>query len=303
MGILPKMLTRVFDLEDMSPDELVDEEPRYGILGKIIDVSVGEIVPSPSQPRKHFSTAELTSLAKSISQDGIISPLMVRRTGGHFELISGERRLRAAKLAGLRSVPCILVQSSDEKSQVIGLIENLQRSDLDFFEQAEAFSALIGKFSLTQESLAIRLGMSQSAVANKLRLLRLDKEEREMILSSGLSERHARALLKVTDKQLRAEILDKTVQNCWTVDRCEKYIDKILCENEEELKYKKRAVMLKDVRLFFNTVNKAVNIMKMAGVEAQTRRIDHKGYIEYIITIPQDGSSQEEQKETVNNCQ
>ena len=174
----------------------------------------------------------------------------------------------------------------------MGLIENIQRSDLTFFEQAEAFSKLIERFDLTQESLALRLGMSQSAVANKLRLLRFDEDERRMIAEAGLSERHARALLRLNDKQQRSETLDKAIQNCWTVDRLEKYIARLLEDTAVKLKYQKRAVMLKDVRLFFNTVNKAVSVMKLAGVDASTKRINHEGYIEYIITIPQSEQGQ-----------
>ena len=290
MGILPKVLSRAFEIQDLPDDDFV-QEPSYQILGKIINVSVGEIKPSPAQARKHFKPSELTSLAKSISQDGVITPLTVRRNGECFELISGERRLRAAKLAGLSSVPCILIQGNDEKSYVLGLVENIQRSDLGYFEQAEAFAQLTQRFGLTQEALAVRLGMSQSAVANKLRLLRLDEDERKMISDAGLSERHARALLRLNDKDMRAEALDKTIQGCWTVDRLEKYINKALEDSAVKLKYQKRAVMLKDVRLFFNTVNKAVNVMKLAGVEAQTKRVNHEGYIEYIITIPNSNPS------------
>ena len=284
MGILPKVLSRAFEIQD-PPEENFRQEPAYEILGKIINVSVSEIKPSPAQPRKHFKPSELTSLAKSISQDGVITPLTVRRSGECFELISGERRLRAAKLAGLGSVPCILIQGSDERSYVLGLIDNIQRSDLDFFEQAQAFAELTQRFGLTQEALAVRLGLSQSAVANKLRLLRLDEDERKMISEAGLSERHARALLRLNDKDMRAEALDKAIQSCWTVDRLEKYISKMLEDSAVKLNYQKRAVMLKDVRLFFNTVNKAVNVMKLAGVDARTKRVDHDDCIEYIITI------------------
>ena len=290
MGILPKVLTRAFDIQD--PPEPEQGSQTYEILGKIINVGITEIDPSPAQARRQFKPSELTGLAKSISQDGLITPLTVRRIGERFELVSGERRLRAAKLAGLRSVPCILVQGSDERTAVMGLIENIQRSDLTFFEQAQAFSRLIERFDLTQESLALRLGMSQSAVANKLRLLRFDEDERRMIAEAGLSERHARALLRLNDKQQRSETLDKAIQNCWTVDRLEKHIARLLEDTAVKLKYQKRAVMLKDVRLFFNTVNKAVSVMKLAGVDASTKRINHEGYIEYIITIPQSEQGQ-----------
>ena len=170
MSIFPKTLTKAFSEET---DESQRASP-YQTLGKIIDISIGEIKPNPVQPRRYFSPAELTSLAKSISQDGIIQPLTVRRVKGTFELVSGERRLRAAKLAGLRSVPCILINATEERSQVIALIENIQRCDLNFFEEAEAISQLITKYGMTQESAAIRLGLAQSTVANKLRILKLN---------------------------------------------------------------------------------------------------------------------------------
>ena len=173
-------------------------------LGKIIDISINLVKPNPNQPRQFFDPEQLTSLAKSISQDGIIQPLTVRKVNNYFELISGERRLRAAKLAGLRSVPCIIVDISDERSAVLALIENIQRSDLNFFEEAEAISILIKEYGMTQEDAAIRLGMAQSTIANKLRLLKLTSIERKMIISNNLSERHARALLKLDDADIRA---------------------------------------------------------------------------------------------------
>ena len=281
MSIFPKTLTKAFSEET---DESQRASP-YQTLGKIIDISIGEIKPNPVQPRRYFSPAELTSLAKSISQDGIIQPLTVRRVKGTFELVSGERRLRAAKLAGLRSVPCILINATEERSQVIALIENIQRCDLNFFE-AEAISQLITKYGMTQESAAIRLGLAQSTVANKLRILKLNTEERKIILDNNMSERHARALLKITDSDRRLAVLNKAAESGWTVDTLEKYIAKLLKDDEKRASYHKRAAMLKDVRLFFNSVNKAIDVMRLAGVNADAKRIDHEDYIEYIIKIP-----------------
>ena len=276
MSIFPKTLTKAFSEET---DESQRASP-YQTLGKIIDISIGV------QPRRYFSPAELTSLAKSISQDGIIQPLTVRRVKGTFELVSGERRLRAAKLAGLRSVPCILINATEERSQVIALIENIQRCDLNFFEEAEAISQLITKYGMTQESAAIRLGLAQSTVANKLRILKLNAEERKIILDNNMSERHARALLKITDNDRRLAVLNKAAESGWTVDVLEKYIAKLLKDDEKRASYHKRAAMLKDVRLFFNSVNKAIDVMRLAGVNADAKRIDHEDYIEYIIKIP-----------------
>ena len=282
MSIFPKTLAKAISEET---DESQRASP-YQTLGKIIDISIGEIKPNPVQPRRYFSPAELTSLAKSISQDGIIQPLTVRRVKGTFELVSGERRLRAAKLAGLRSVPCILINATEERSQVIALIENIQRCDLNFFEEAEAISQLITKYGMTQESAAIRLGLAQSTVANKLRILKLNAEECKIILDNNMSERHARALLKITDNDRRLAVLNKATESGWTVDTLEKYIAKLLKDDEKRASYHKRAAMLKDVRLFFNSVNKAIDVMRMAGVNADAKRIDHEDYIEYIIKIP-----------------
>ena len=266
--------------------------PQVKELGRVVEVAIGLIRPNPNQPRKHFDQKELASLAKSISQDGIIQPLTVRRQDGHFELISGERRLRAARLAGLRSVPCILVDISDERSAVLALIENIQRADLNFFEEAEAIALLIRQYDMTQEDAALRLGMAQSTVANKLRLLKLTAPERQIIVKNGLTERHARALLKLDSEERRRDILAAVVANKLNVEATEKYI--FALEKQEKVKqsYKKRSPILRDVKLFFNTVNKAVNVMKLAGVDAKVKKARHDGMIEYTILIPEDTSRQ-----------
>lgn len=259
-------------------------------LGKIIDISVNLIRPNPNQPRQYFDSSQLTSLAKSISQDGIIQPLTVRKVNNYFELISGERRLRAAKLAGLRSVPCIVVDITDERSAVLALIENIQRADLNFFEEAEAISVLIQEYGMTQEDAAIRLGMAQSTIANKLRLLKLSSIEKKMIISNNLSERHARALLKVSSEEKRSQVLTYIIDNNLTVNAAEKYISSLETEEKIKASYKKRSPVLRDVKLFFNTVDKAVNVMKLAGVDAKVKKKHHDGLIEYTILIPEDDS-------------
>lgn len=260
-------------------------------LGKIIDISIGLIRTSPKQPRRYFDTAELTSLAKSIAQDGIVQPLTVRKSDCCFELISGERRLRAAKIAGLRSVPCVVVNVSDERSAVIALIENIQRANLSFFEEAEAILKLLKDYSMTQEEAAIRLGMAQSTLANKLRLLKLSPQERKIIFSNKLSERHARALLKIEDPQKRHSVLLHIIQNKLNVDATERYIKALESQAKLEESYRKRSPVLKDVKLFFNTVDKALHVMKLAGVDAKVKKSRHDGVIEYTILIP------DEQKE------
>ncbi len=282
MGKISGLLNKAFSEQAL-------EEPKtkagYKELGRIIDVMVSDITPNPSQPRKHFPTDELTGLAKSISQNGIVQPLTVRQTETGFELISGERRLRAAKLAGLHSVPCIVIRADSSRSAVLALIENIQRSDLNCFEEARAISALTESGQLSREEIALKLGLAQSTIANKLRLLKLGDDEQRIITEHGLSERHARALLKVSDPDKRKEVLQKAVEGSWTVEATENYILKLEREQAKQQSYQKRSVMLKDVRLFFNSVNKALQVVRLAGVDADAKRIDHDDYIEYVIKI------------------
>lgn len=255
-------------------------------LGKIVDIPIDFVKPNPNQPRRHFDSQELTSLAKSISQDGIIQPLTVRRVEKYFELISGERRLRAGKIAGLKTVPCIIVDISDKRSAILALIENIQRADLNFFEEAEAIAMLIQEFNITQEETAMRLGMAQPTIANKLRLLKIPPHERAMIFNNKLTERHARALLKINDETKRREVLNYIIENNLTVDSTEKYIKSFEEKEKIEESYKKRSPILKDIKLFFNTVDKAVKVMQLAGVDAEVKKQKHDGLIEYTILIP-----------------
>lgn len=273
-GILSK--ARNMELFGFQPDN----------RGIVLELPTGAIKPNPRQPRKHFDAGELTSLSRSIAQDGVIQPLTVRDMGGYYELVSGERRLRAAKIAGLKTVPCIIADISDERSAVYALIENIQRCDLNFFEQAQAISQLVSEYGLTQEEAALRLGLSQPAVANKLRLLRLSDDERELIISHSLSERHARALLRCSDKAQRAEVIEKIVSASLNATQTEKYISSLQRSEEIKKSYQKRAPILRDVRLFVNTMNKAVRVMQLAGVKANTKKVEHEGYVDYIVSIP-----------------
>ena len=256
------------------------------VSAAVVLIPIADISPNRSQPRRRFGGDELTALAKSISQLGVLQPLTVRRVENGFELICGERRLRAAQLAGLDSVPCIVTDVSDMRSALEALVENLQRSDLDFFEQAAGFKTLIERFGMTQQQAAVSLGISQPAVANKLRLLRLSDEHKAKILNFGLTERHARALLRL-DEQKRGDALDVICDRQLTAESTEKYIDALLRQDKIKESYARRAGVLSDVRLFFNTVEKALSIMRLAGVEASSERIQSDGFIEYVIRIPE----------------
>ena len=197
-------------------------------INKVLEIGVSLIKPNPSQPRKSFYSDELTKLAKSISQEGILQPLIVRINDGEYELVSGERRLRAAKIAGLKTVPCIIVNMTERNSALMALVENIQREDLSFFEEAGAIQSLISVYGMTQEDAAIRLGIAQSTVANKLRLLRIPGDEQQVIMDMGLSERHARALLRLESKSDRIDVLERIHKYKLNVEMTEAYISKLL---------------------------------------------------------------------------
>lgn len=255
---------------------------------KILELPIIKIRPNKAQPRKTFNEDELEALSSSIVENGILQPLTVRRvTATEYELVAGERRLRAAVLAGLKKVPCIEVKCSDKESAVYALLENLQRTDLGMFEEARGISKLIRRYGLTQEQAARRLGKTQSTVANKLRLLKLSSEEQEWIERSGLSERHARSLLKLDDENLRREALSRIISDGLNVSQSEQLINLILSKNPgEKKKPGSSKAVIKDLRIFLNTINKAIDTMKLAGIDAQSDKTDTENFIEYTIRIP-----------------
>lgn len=255
------------------------------IINKVIEINTENILPNPAQPRKIMDSDELQSLAESIRYNGVLQPLTVRRMkDGLYELIAGERRLRAAKMIRLDVVPCIVVDTTGQQSALLSVLENLQRKDLTFFEEAMAYSALIRDWSITQEQAAVKLGKAQSTIANKLRLLRLTEEEQRLIINNHLTERHARALLKLDDEGERRMALDTIIAKGLNVGQTEEYINRLLSHTPKPRQEK--VIVVKDVRLFINTVTKAVSIMQKAGVDAQAKQVEKDDYIEYIVTIP-----------------
>ena len=216
-----------------------------------------------------------------------MQPLTVRKISpSEYELVAGERRLRAAALAGLKKVPCVVIRCSDKESAVYALLENLQRADLGMFEEARGISRLIRRFGLTQEQAAEKLGKTQSTIANKLRLLKLSFEEQEWIENAGLSERHARALLKLENESVRREALSRVIAENLNVAQTEALIGN-LCNiaPKKENKGSSKAV-IKDLRIFLHTINKAVDVMRLAGIDAKTHKTDTDNFIEYTIRIP-----------------
>ena len=193
-------------------------------LGRVVQIPTGEIVPNPHQPRTEFDYGDISSLAESICQNGILQPLSVRKIERGYELIAGERRLRAAKLVQLKTVPCIIHDISERASAILALVENIQRQDLSFFDEAYAIEKLITYYGMTQEDAALKLGKAQSTIANKLRILKLSDEEKKLIVKFNLTERHARALLRLGSKEERMQILDKVVKCNLNVEKTEQAI-------------------------------------------------------------------------------
>ena len=255
-------------------------------VNKVIEIETRKIVPNRHQPRTDFDRADISSLADSISQNGILQPLTVRKCGDTYELIAGERRLRAAKLCGLEAVPCIVLDISDRNSAILALVENIQRQDLSFFDEAIAIEKLITYYGMTQEDAAAKLGKAQSTIANKLRLLRLTPDERNMIMKYNLTERHSRALLKLASPVERLNILERVVKNNLNVERTEKLVDDYIGSQHEKESYKRRSKVFQNVKLFVNTINRAVETMQAAGISADSKKIQNEDYIEYRVRIP-----------------
>ena len=273
---------------------------KYGLYqtDQIRFLSVRDIVPNPAQPRKHFDATALRELADSITRYGVLQPLTVRYRKRKYELVAGERRLRAAKMAGLSKVPCIVLDIDMEESSLIALVENLQRRDLDYIEEAEGLSKLIQTFDMSQEEAARRVGKSQSAVANKLRILKLPREMLGRLKERGLTERHARALLRLGSNRERYEVLEHIIENRLTVAKTEEYIDEYLTGFPTEVEVvsvsadstktpaPKPLYVLKDVRLFLNTINRGMDMMKRSGINAHVLQDETESDVVITIKIP-----------------
>ena len=257
---------------------------RKGLFesNKVVFLPAAAISPNPGQPRRHFSRSGLEELAASIAEHGVLQPLSVRRIPGGYELISGERRLRASRMAGLEEVPCLLVSADRQESSVLALVENLQRRDLDFVEEALALARLIQTCGLSQEEAAKKLGKSQSAVANKLRLLKLPPEALSLLREKGFTERHARALLRLPAPEAQLAAARAVAEGGFTVARTEAYVESLL----HPAPRRKPTFLLKDVRLFLNTVSRGMDLMKQAGVKVNCLQEDTGETIRLTITIP-----------------
>lgn len=308
MGIFSKNKNQNYGLVD-----------QHKTVGKVILLSTDEIAPNPAQPRQEFDLDALNGLSESIKLNGVLQPILVRRTAPDksdkpYELISGERRLRASMLCGNETIPAVVMDSTARQSAVYAILENIQRKDLNLFEEAAALRTLVVEWGVTQEEAAAKLGMAQSTIANKMRLLALSQTEQQLILENRLTERHGRALLRLPSGENRETVTKLVGERHLTVRETEELIDRLLAgETLQSMEQKepdapqppvqqapppepqpvirkkgrsRKVLLVKDVRIFLNTVNQAIDAMKHAGIPAESRQEDHGEYIEYLVRIP-----------------
>ncbi len=249
------------------------------------EIDINLIYPNPFQPRRYYDPASINELSDSIKSFGVISPILVRRAARGYELIAGERRLRAAKNAGLKTIPAVVREMSDAGSAVVSIVENIQRRNLNCFEEAESISRLISYHKMTQEEVAKMLSKSQSAVANKLRLLKLGKNVRAKMLEYGLTERHGRALLRLDSEAQQLEAAEKMGKGSMNVAMSEKLVQRMIEENVRASRRIVPRTSAKSTRSFINTLMKTVDVIKKNGAVATTKEIEYDDCIEYIIKI------------------
>lgn len=261
-------------------------------------IPIKSILPNPHQPRRDFDKAALQDLSISIMEYGLMQPVTVRQTGPFdYELIAGERRLTACRNLGMTYIPAIVMTASTTDSAILALVENIQRENLSYIEEAEAFCTLISEHGLTQEELADKLGKSQSTIANKIRILKLSPKVRRMLAENNLTERHARALLRLPDDRQRQKAIKLIVERGFNVAKTEELVDKLLkASAESRLAARKNhdgGRVFKDVRIFNNTIRQAVDMMRRSGIEAKANKKESDDYIEYTILIPKEAALSE----------
>jgi ParB family chromosome partitioning protein len=260
-------------------------------IRNITYINIDNIRPNPYQPRKQFNKSALDELCESIKQYGVIQPINVRKISSTtYELVAGERRLRASKMAELKEIPAIIVNIDDNGSAVIALIENLQREDLSYMEEAEGYHHLIEDHGFTQEELAQKIGKSQSTIANKIRLLKLPPLVKKILSDNNLTERHARCLLKLHDEQLQLKVLKHVCEKGLNVKKTEELVERAIERYTKGAKDpgsgKKITKAIRDIRIFVNTIRQAIDLMKKSGVNAKAAQIDRGEYIEFVVRVP-----------------
>ncbi len=270
-----------------------EELPRVGRsftrCGEVRDIPMENIRVNPHQPRKEMDPYALQDLAISIMEYGLMQPISVRQVSPFdYELIAGERRLTACRNLGMSYIPAVVMAASPTDSAVLALVENIQRENLNYMEEAEAFHGLLTDHGLTQEELADKLGKSQSAIANKLRILKLSPEVRELLSTHNLTERHARALLRLPDAKLQLRTVKLIVSRGLNVAKTEELIEKLIHGAPKPVTASPpgRERIFRDVRIFGNTLRQAVDLMRKSGIDATANKTENENFIEYTIVIP-----------------
>ena len=261
---------------------------NVGFDRKIIEIPIVQIRPRKNKLRKLYEHERMRELAQSIGKNGIIHPIEVRRINvSEYEVISGERRLRAAIMCGKKKIPCIVTDCDDKQASIKSLSENLQRSELNFFEEASAIERIMKDYKMSRQETALMLGKKLSYIIGRLKLLKLNEEERSIIIRYMLTEHHANALLRIEDPVMRRIALSEIIERGMNVSQTERYIDDILeCTTSKFIRKQKNKVIIKNIEIFENTISKAIDVMQSSGLEADAERKDESGCIEYIIRIP-----------------
>ncbi len=264
---------------------ITDVEPT---TDKVVAIEIDRIKPNPFQPRREISNEKVDELAQSIKSTGLIQPIVVRRVGDGYQLVVGERRYLACRKLGWSKISAAVKTLSDNDMATTALIENLQRENLNIMEEANGYLSLMKNFNLTQEELAKRLGKSQSTIANKIRLLKLNEQVRNKLVQNGLSERHARALLRLESEEDQLKMIEEIVNRGLTVSQAEKRIEKITGESGREIKLKNSKPIVRDMRIVLNTIREAINTIQNSGLYPEVDETIESDYIEVNIRLTKD---------------
>ena len=300
--------TRIHTLRQFFQEENDMEQLEIGAEQKqsevILNLPIAEIQPNPFQPRVYFDPAQLEELANSIRQYGVLQPVIVRLVDEKYQLVSGERRFRASMLAGRETIPALLRQLGDREVAEMALIENLQREDLNYFEEAEGYARLIQEFQITQEEVARKMGKSQPTVANKLRLLHISERVRREISVDVITERHVRSLLKLKNEEQQLEVLNRIYKNNLNVRQTDELIENMLITEEKNMREQKKKKMMKaikDMKIFVNTIRGTVKTIQDAGLPAEVTENENDDYLEVVIRLPKKDMQQTDVQESSNS--